>query len=40
MRKTTFNEQQITFTLRQADEVTKVEKVSRKAGVSVQTYYR
>jgi putative transposase len=40
MRKSKFNEQQIAFILRQADEGTTVEEVCRKAGVSIQTYYR
>ena len=35
-----FTEQQIAFILRQADEGTSVEEVCRKAGVSIQTYYR
>lgn len=40
MKKSTFSEQQIAFVLRQADEGTSVEEVCRKAGISVQTYYR
>ncbi len=40
MKKSTFSEQQIAFILRQADEGTSVEEVCRKAGISVQTYYR
>ncbi len=40
MKKSTFSEQQIAFILRQADEWTSVEEVCRKAGISVQTYYR
>lgn len=40
MRKSRFSEQQIGFVLRQAEEGTTVEEVCRKAGISVQTYYR
>lgn len=40
MRKSRFSEQQIAFILRQAEEGTMVEEVCRKAGISVQTYYR
>lgn len=40
MRKSRFSEQQIAFILRQAEEGTTVEDVCRKAGISVQTYYR
>jgi putative transposase len=40
MRKSRFSEQQIAFILRQAEEGTTVEEVCRKAGISVQTYYR
>lgn len=38
MRKSKFNEQQIAFILRQADEGTTVEEVCRKAAISIQTY--
>ena len=40
MKRSKFSEQQIAFILRQADEGTSVEEVCRKAGVSIQTYYR
>jgi putative transposase len=40
MRKSRFSEQQIAFILRQAEAGTTVEEVCRKAGISVQTYYR
>lgn len=40
MKKSKYNEQQIAFILRQAEEGTTVEDVCRKAGISIQTYYR
>jgi putative transposase len=40
MRRSRFSEQQIAFILRQAEEGKTVEEVCRKAGISVQTYYR
>lgn len=40
MKRSKFNEQQIAFILRQAEEGTSVEEVCRKAGISIQTYYR
>ena len=40
MKRSKFSEQQIGFILRQAEEGTRVEEVCRKAGISVQTYYR
>ena len=40
MKGSKFTEQQIAFILRQAEEGTSVEEVCRKAGVSIQTYYR
>ena len=40
MKRSKFSEQQIAFILRQAEEGVAVEEVCRKAGVSVQTYYR
>jgi putative transposase len=40
MKRSKFSEQQIAFLLRQAEEGTSVEEVCRKAGISVQTYYR
>ena len=40
MKRSKFSEQQIAFILRQVEEGTRVEEVCRKAGISVQTYYR
>ena len=40
MKRSKFSEQQIAFILRQAEEGTRVEEICRKAGISVQTYYR
>jgi len=40
MKRSRLSEQQIAFILRQAEEGVSVEDVSRKAGVSIQTYYR
>lgn len=40
MKRSKFSDQQIAFILRQAEEGTRVEEVCRKAGISVQTYYR
>ena len=40
MKRSKFSEQQIAFILRQAEEGTRVEEVCRKAGISVQTYFR
>jgi len=40
MKKSRFSEQQIAFILRQAEEGVSVEDVCRKAGISIQTYYR
>ena len=40
MKRSKFSEQQMAFILRQAEEGTRVEEVCRKAGISVQTYYR
>jgi putative transposase len=40
MKKSRFSGAQIAFILRQAEEGTSVEEVCRKAGISVQTYYR
>ncbi len=39
MKKSRFSEQQIAFILKQAEDGTTVE-VCRKAGISIQTYYR
>ena len=40
MKRSKFSEQQIAFILRQAEEGTRVEEGCRKAGISMQTYYR
>jgi len=40
MKRSKFNESQIAFILRQAEEGTSVEENCRKAGISQQTYYR
>lgn len=40
MKKSRFSEQQIAFMLKQAEDGTTVEEVCRKAGISIQTYYR
>ena len=40
MKRSKFSDQQIDFILRQAEEGTRVEELCRKAGISVQTYYR
>jgi putative transposase len=40
MKQSWFSEQQIGFILRQAEEGVAVEEVCRKAGISIQTYYR
>ena len=40
MKRSKLSEQQIALVLRQAEEGTRVEEVCRKAGISVQTYYR
>lgn len=40
MKKSWFSEQQIAFILKQAEDGTTVEEAFRKAGISVQTYYR
>jgi len=40
MRKTTFTEEQIAYTLRQAEAGTPVPEVCRKLGISEQTFYR
>jgi len=39
-KKSRFTDSQIAFILRQAEEGTTVEEVCRKAGITVQTYYR
>lgn len=40
MKRSKFNESQIAFILRQAEEGASVDEVCRKAGISQQTYYR
>ena len=40
MKRSRFSEQQIAFILHQAEEGVAVEVVCRKAGISLQTYYR
>jgi putative transposase len=40
VRKSKFTEQQIAFILKQADDGVSVEDTCRKAGISIQTYYR
>lgn len=40
MRKSRFTEQQIAFILKQVDDGVPVEDTCRKAGISIQTYYR
>lgn len=40
MKKSRFSEQQIAFILKQSDDGTTVEEICRKAGISIQTYYR
>jgi len=40
MKKSKFTGQQIAFILKQADDGVSVEDTCRKAGISIQTYYR
>ena len=40
MKRSRFSEQQIAFILHQAEDGVAVEDVCRKAGISLQTYYR
>ena len=40
MKQKRFTEQQITFALRQAEQGTAVEEITRKLGVSEATFYR
>ena len=40
LQKSRFSEQQIAFILKRAEDGTTVEEVCRKAGISIQTYYR
>ncbi len=39
MKKTKYTEEQIAFTLKQAETGTPVQEVIRKLGISEQTYY-
>lgn len=40
MKRSRFTEQQIAFILKPFDDGTRVEEICRKAGISMQTYYR
>lgn len=40
MKRSKFTEAQMASTLRQVEEGTSVEEVCRKAGISIQTFYR
>ncbi len=40
MKKSKFTDQQITFTLKQAETGTPIEEVCRKLGISQHTFYR
>jgi putative transposase len=40
MKKSRFTEEQIAFALRQAEHGTSIEEITRKLGVSQQTFYR
>jgi len=40
MKRSRFTEQQIAFALHQAEQGTKVAEVTRKMGISEQTFYR
>ncbi len=40
MKKSRFSEQQIAFILKQAEDGTTVEEICRKAGISIQIYWR
>ena len=40
MKKSRFTEEQIAFALRQSESGTPVEEITRKLGVSQQTFYR
>ncbi len=39
MGRSQFTDQQVAFTLRQAEEGTAVEEICRQAGISIQTYW-
>jgi putative transposase len=40
MRRTAFTEEQVAYTLRQAESGTPVAEICRKLGISEQTFYR
>ena len=40
MKKSRFTEEQIAFALRQADAGTAIQEITRKLGISEQTFYR
>jgi putative transposase len=40
MKKSRFSEEQIAFALRQAESGTAITEITRKQGISEQTYYR
>lgn len=40
MKKSRFTEEQIAFALRQAEHGTSIEEITRKLGISQQTFYR
>lgn len=40
MKKSRFTEEQITFALRQAESGTAIQEITRKLGISEQTFYR
>ena len=40
MKKSRFTEEQIAFTLRQAESGTAIQEITRKLGISEQTFYR
>ena len=40
MKKSRFSEEQIAFALRQSESGTAIEEITRKLGVSEQTFYR
>jgi len=40
MKRSGFTEEQIAFTLRQAESGTAIQEITRKLGISEQTFYR